>query len=943
MQYNLDMTDLKKSKWKIEVREGERYYASGPHSGKKVGSIRQKGVKERSDQEGRPIKEVSRAWKDIPQKEKVQIYLDHRPELAQELSGIKSEMASLAQESLLLRLKGDQKAAEAVTENLNSMKEKFEVLIQELNMKALKENPSKPSEEVAKSLKNKLLKASTAYYVAIVPIYRGKVLVGLRKEDGIYTTPAGGGKAGESPLDTAIRELQEECGLEVAREDLEFLHEVKAPNNGKTVYCYMLNLDDRPLRNNESEPFTHTRLDPDNEVFNWLWYLPENLPVDMSRPENSNRLETINAALIKYRKVLEEDVTFNVDLMGALEKHFGELMEKGRKAEIGEIRTWGKYRYQKQADGWYYVDGPHIGKKMGSVRASGKASKKKEEPKVVSLKEVLEAFDVTEISKEDAETLKELLNKYKSNPVEAESKASDLVSDISMEQKSNAVVKELKDKDPRQQAETLTSDREYFNARDSRVGNLGEDLKGSQRHKIGAYKASLAEMEADGSADKFVRRDVILKNDPIKVPEITKDNWQKVAVLATVLRGYAPAPKNNRYNTLNLDGAGLREAYFNTFQNVKKKIEELMTKDGSIDAALDELRVHVREMVHAERRRVSEIRGRGYDTSASADLVSLLNGPMSNYRSKSAKKRIAPLLSRSDEDGVEIAKKMALEGLTPEKALGITKTRKEEFNPATMYIKSKAEFKGGAKIPQGMAAQADFLMKDQGMRGLQWGNSVTDEEREYHLKALTQSFADLTDILGLPEQMGSFNGRLGLAVGARGKGTALAHYEPNSKVINLTRANGVGTLAHEWGHFFDNIVAEVSGSNRSYTSEIWGSSTDNSVEKAFTSLRGSEAWAEFSREVSEEARKVSPGKREYWKSGREMFARAFEAHISFKLHERGAKNTYLAAADYESSKLWPSRELSKKLAPHFDEIFKAFRESDLLKKALALLVSKKED
>lgn len=45
--------------------------------------------------------------------------------------------------------------------------------------------------------------------------------------------------------------------------------------------------------------------------------------------------------------------------------------------------------------------------------------------------------------------------------------------------------------------------------------------------------------------------------------------------------------------------------------------------------------------------------------------------------------------------------------------------------------------------------------------------------------------------------------RLAIAFGSRGKGRALAHYEPARVVINLTKMKGAGSLAHEWGHAFD--------------------------------------------------------------------------------------------------------------------------------------------
>ena len=44
---------------------------------------------------------------------------------------------------------------------------------------------------------------------------------------------------------------------------------------------------------------------------------------------------------------------------------------------------------------------------------------------------------------------------------------------------------------------------------------------------------------------------------------------------------------------------------------------------------------------------------------------------------------------------------------------------------------------------------------------------------------------------------------LAIAFGARGSGSALAHFEPARNVINLTKLKGAGSLAHEWGHALD--------------------------------------------------------------------------------------------------------------------------------------------
>ena len=66
---------------------------------------------------------------------------------------------------------------------------------------------------------------------------------------------------------------------------------------------------------------------------------------------------------------------------------------------------------------------------------------------------------------------------------------------------------------------------------------------------------------------------------------------------------------------------------------------------------------------------------------------------------------------------------------------------------------------------------------------------------------------DMAEILNLPPRAISLNGSLGLAFGSRergGKNAPLAHYEPVKVVINLTKKNGAGSLAHEWFHALDN-------------------------------------------------------------------------------------------------------------------------------------------
>lgn len=97
-----------------------------------------------------------------------------------------------------------------------------------------------------------------------------------------------------------------------------------------------------------------------------------------------------------------------------------------------------------------------------------------------------------------------------------------------------------------------------------------------------------------------------------------------------------------------------------------------------------------------------------------------------------------------------------------------------------------------------------------GFHGVQFGNYVEGPRRQADLNNAYDAFLDLADVLNVEPSALSLGGKLGLAFGARGKGGkngAVAHYECLNTVINLTKTKGPGSLAHEWFHGFDNVVA----------------------------------------------------------------------------------------------------------------------------------------
>lgn len=101
------------------------------------------------------------------------------------------------------------------------------------------------------------------------------------------------------------------------------------------------------------------------------------------------------------------------------------------------------------------------------------------------------------------------------------------------------------------------------------------------------------------------------------------------------------------------------------------------------------------------------------------------------------------------------------------------------------------------------------------LRDVESGNWVLKDpaSAKFHIERSAEAFSDLSDMTGIPTDKLSFNGRLAMAYGARGKGGsgAVAHYEPIKRVINLTKMGGGGSLAHEWFHSLDNLINEVQG------------------------------------------------------------------------------------------------------------------------------------
>jgi hypothetical protein len=126
---------------------------------------------------------------------------------------------------------------------------------------------------------------------------------------------------------------------------------------------------------------------------------------------------------------------------------------------------------------------------------------------------------------------------------------------------------------------------------------------------------------------------------------------------------------------------------------------------------------------------------------------------------------------------------------------------------------------GGEDWRQGRDVTESDLLEHFGFRGIEFGNWLPQDERQEVLNRSFDALCDLADVLELPPRTLSFNGELALAFGARGRGgrgAGSAHFERGRNVVNLTRLNGAGGVAHEWFHGLDAHL----GGGMTFLSEI---------------------------------------------------------------------------------------------------------------------------
>ena len=230
------------------------------------------------------------------------------------------------------------------------------------------------------------------------------------------------------------------------------------------------------------------------------------------------------------------------------------------------------------------------------------------------------------------------------------------------------------------------------------------------------------------------------------------------------------------------------------------------------------------------------------------------------------------------------------------------------------------------------------IMAKYNIKGFEFGNWVTQEERAEYVSSLTPTLEDLFSVLG-SRNIG-IDRNVGVAFGARGsRGAQKAHYEPVYNMINLTRYNGAGSLAHEYGHALDYNLGSFLDQNKDYPALSGGRSVsmtlpDNTggqlrayVNQIIDSIRNGKNFAKMELANKEAAAQgADPVYSQYWFRRTEIFARFFEQYVCYCLYERQISSRLLVKrwTHYMSYPVYVEKEDFMKIKPVADKLMKEF-------------------
>lgn len=479
-------------------------------------------------------------------------------------------------------------------------------------------------------------------------------------------------------------------------------------------------------------------------------------------------------------------------------------------------------------------------------------------------------------------------------------------------------------------------------ARPSAVPNAGEDFPDSARHRRNRWR-SLQAAEQDGSAATLVTRDELLKNEPPKfLSTLTPSTAISHLSAFFILRAFPPQPYSEqnyraysdtrqRIQSRDPDSpaaktpAELRLDYYRAYCDLRSFLEDQAQLDPDPWVVMQSAKRWVDQ-------RIRQLQREGHYSPVVRALQGFENKLKRRRRvvSTDVAAKIVDFTQRlqaaNPEASLEATQQRVCEVIGGKSiSLSFNQSQVSKFKESDCYAKEQTRTGG-----RGFSNYHHHLLLDHfGLRGIQFGNSVPDRERLQHLESIAQALADLADVVGWSDWEVAMG--LGVAVGARGRGRSLAHYEPEVHLVNLSRRGGFGALAHEWAHSFDYKMAKdnfpLEGSN--YLSVLSKKTGGDSLSQAMREVVQGFGQIGYRRRLEDtliemiSAKKFSRKKASYWYATEEQFARCLERYVQVKLSEQGRQNSYLAG--WISHPLWMTDWEIQAIAPDVENLLSTYR------------------
>jgi hypothetical protein len=268
----------------------------------------------------------------------------------------------------------------------------------------------------------------------------------------------------------------------------------------------------------------------------------------------------------------------------------------------------------------------------------------------------------------------------------------------------------------------------------------------------------------------------------------------------------------------------------------------------------------------------------------------------------------------------------------------------------------------------------ELVINQYKFRGLEFGNWVNQKRRIDFCLNLYTALYDLNKVLKFNNNLG-INKTISIADGARGSSGALAHYEPKTDVINLSRDrrldkinsygyndrdnyiktqkrlredfSGYGSFAHEYGHALDYIIAEkytnryrpFSGGSVSLANPNYQiayprfldalNTKENILDKKFKEcfepllFRNGKPTSFYLGVYA-----LALAKGTYWSRLNEIWARTFEVYVAYKLSKQGIVNKFLIKDGKGKYRSELGAEAFARAYPSFGEISKVSKKID---------------